>query len=324
MTGRIDGTPSRGADAQRPELRVHIEGEDAALGRVPAADVAELLRGIERAVARAASVVVGRPSRTPGRRERVVTDASHLILSGVQSGSIEAVLQLPQAAARSQQDQLNFPVARLGEVAVTQLAAVVSGQIDGHPYVVEALSQMADGLQIGVRYDAITLELRDSHVSPVTATIDALVRKRLGDRVKEDKAAAREGMVVGTLVEADFEAFSARLRGPMGQAITVSFDPIMADDIQEALREPATMEGWLTYDPGTQEARSITIRSVRLADQLVLGIEPRGFWRRREFAELQQEQGVSGAFDIDALYDSITPEEELEAYEAALHQLREA
>jgi len=319
------GIPAASGEDRSPVLRVHVEGDAAALGRVPAADVAELLRSVERAVARAASVVVGRPSRSPGRREQAVSAASHLILRAVESGSIEAVLELPRVAEGiDRQGNLDFRVAQLGEVAVTQLAAVVSGDIDGHPYVVEALSQMADSLQVGVRYDAITLELRDSHVSPVRASIDAVVRKRLSERVTEDKMAAREGMVVGTLVEADFEACTARLRGAMGQAVIVSFDPTMADAIQEALREPTTMEGWLTYDPGTQEARSITIRTVRLADQLLLGVDARGFWRRRGFAELQQEQGVTGVFDIDALYDSTTSEEELDAYEAALHQLREA
>jgi hypothetical protein len=321
-SGGISDTPG---DDRSPVLRVHIEGEDAVLGRVPAADVAELLRSVERAVARAASVVVGRPSRSPGRREQIVSDASRLILRAVESGSVEAVLELPRVAEDlADQGKLDLRVAQIGEVAVTQLAAVVSGEIDGHPYVVEALSQMADSLQIGVRYDAITLDLRDSHVSPVKATIDAVVRKRLSERVTEDKTAAREGMVVGTLVEADFESFTARLRGAMGQAVTVSFDPTMADAIQEALREPTTMEGWLTYDPGTQEARSITIRTVRLADQLVLGMEASGFWRRRGFTELQQEQGITGVFDIDDLHDATTSEEELDAYEAALHQLREA
>ena len=312
--------------ARVPTLRVHLEGKDAILGRIPAADVADLLIAIERAVARAASVVVGRPSRRPGRREQVVTEASHLILRAVEVGSVVPVLELPHMGAVTDEVQtdLNLRVAHLGELAVEQLAAVVAGTLDGHPYVVEALAQLADVMRVGDRYEGITLDLRDSHVSPVSVTIDAPVRKRLRERVNADSAAAREGMVVGTLVEADFEALTARLRDSVGQAVTVSFDLSMADTIQEALREPATMEGWLTYDAATQEARAINIRSVRLADQLSLGIDVRGFRRRRGFPELQREQGVSGLVNIEDLYDPTTSQDELDAYEASLQQLRQA
>jgi len=241
-----------------------------------------LLTGVERVVARAAAVIVGRPSRRPGRREHVVTNASHLILRGIETGSVVPVFELPDVLvdALGPQTDLGLRVAHLGELAVVQIAAVIAGQLDGHPYVVEALAQMADAMQLGSRYDAITLDLRDSHVSPVQATIDAPVRRRLKERVKADKAAAREGMVIGTLVEADFESLTARLRDHVGQAVTVSFDQGMADQIKEALREPATMEGWITFDPETQESRSIFIRSVRLGDQLPLAIDAREFRRQ--------------------------------------------
>ena len=57
-------------------LRVRLEGENAELGKVPVADVANLLILVERVVARAASVVVRRPSRKAGRREKAGAEAS--------------------------------------------------------------------------------------------------------------------------------------------------------------------------------------------------------------------------------------------------------
>ena len=321
--GSTSEEPSEGP----AELRVHVSGPDAALGRVPAADIVALLTTIERAVARAASVVIGRPSKSPGQRESVVAGASRLILRAVQdSESIEAVLELPVAAAPATPDQKTFglSVANVGELAVTMLAEVITGARDGHPYVVEALSQVAESMQIGTRYESVSLVLRDTHVSPIGATIDVQVRSRLRERVKENNAAAREGMVVGTLVEADFESYSARLRGPFGQAVTVSFDPSLSDDIHNALREPAAMEGSIVYDPVSHEARSILIRNVRVADQLVLGVDSQAFRRRRDFYELKEQQGITGVVDIAALYDDVTPTEELNAYAAALDQIREA
>lgn len=317
---------SEEALGERSVLRVHISGADAALGRIPAADVVALLRDMERAVARAASVVVGRPSRSPGQRESVVAGASRLILRALtDSESVEAVLELPPPAeVSSDQVSLGLQVAQVGELAAEQLVAIVSGEIDGHPFVVDALSRMAESLQVGSRYESIKFSVTDTHLSPIAATIDGEVRQRLRERVKKDRAAARQGMVVGTLVEADFESFSARLRGPSGHAVTVSFDPTLADEIQAALREPATVEGWIVYDPESQIARSILTSTVRVVDQLVLGIDAHAFRRRRGFAELKREQGVSGIVDIAALYDATAAPAELEAYAEALEQIREA
>jgi len=130
-------------------------------------------------------------------------------------------------------------------------------------------------------------------------------------------------MLVGTLVEADFEMFTARLRSPEEQPIRVSFDPRMADEIHSALREPSTVEGWITYDPSNQEARSINLRQVMSGDQLVLGVDTRAFRRRRTFADLQRAQGVNGLLEIDDLFDSESSEDELDAYDDALQRLTE-
>jgi hypothetical protein len=131
-------------------------------------------------------------------------------------------------------------------------------------------------------------------------------------------------MLVGTLVEADFEQYTARLRSPEGQPVAVSFDPSMADAIHEALREPAAVEGWILYDPSSQEVRSISLRRVMRADQLALGIDASAFRRKKTFTQLQREQGVTGLFDVTELHDSASPEEQLEVYEEALQRLAES
>jgi hypothetical protein len=48
---------------------------------------------VERAVARAAAVAFRRPSRKTARQEKVVADASHLVLVGIESGSVVPVLE---------------------------------------------------------------------------------------------------------------------------------------------------------------------------------------------------------------------------------------
>lgn len=307
----------------RPTLRVSLEGDNAQLGRVPAADVAQLLTSVERALARAASVVIGRPSRKPGRRERVVAEAAHVVLRAVESGSVVPVLELPAVAPDEEilQQSMDMDVAHLGEVAAGQVIDVISDEIDGHPYVVEALAELGTSLGIGIRYSQVRFEMKRSVVRRATVALDAGVTDRLRARVKADRAAAKQGMLVGTLVEADFESSTARLRSPEGRPVAVSFDPTMADEIHRALREPATVEGWITYHPEHQTARSINLRRVMRSDQMDLGIDARAFRQHKTFSQLQREQGVTGAFDVAELFDSQSSEEELEAYDAALRRL---
>ena len=42
-----------------------------------------------------------------------------------------------------------------------------------------------------------------------------------------------------------------------------------------------------------------------------------------EFRQLQREQAVTGLFDVGELYDSQSPEQELDAYDQALSRLSE-
>jgi hypothetical protein len=312
--------------ARRPILRVRLEGPNAELGRVPAADVAQLLLSVERALARAAAVAIGRPSRKPGRRERVVAEAAHIVLRAVESGSVVPVLELPAVEYDEDtlQQSIEMDVAHLGEVAAGQIIDVISDDIDGHPYVVETLAELGRKLGIGDRYTRIGFDIAGSVVQRRHVDLDAVATDRLRQRVKLDRAAAKQGMLVGTLVEADFESFTARLRSPEGQPVQVSFDPSMADEIHQVLREPATVEGWITYDPSNQSVRSINLRRVMRTDQMALGIDARAFRRRRTFSQLQHDQGVTGVFDVAVLHDSESPEEELEAYDAALRRLADA
>jgi hypothetical protein len=281
---------------------------------------------VEKALARAASVVIGRPSRRPGRRERVVADAAHVVLRAVENGSVIPVLELPaiEQDDHTMQQTIDLPIAHLGEIAAGQLFDVINNEIDGHPYVVEALAELGTKLGIGDRYERVGFDISGSVVERRHADLDAAETGRLQSRVKADKAAAKQGMLVGTLVEADFESFTARLRSPEGRPVAVSFDPTMADDIHQGLREPATVEGWITYDPSDSAARSINLRRVMRGDQLPLGIDTRAFRRRRTFAQLQREQGVTGLFNVADLVDRESPAQELDAYEAALQRLADA
>jgi hypothetical protein len=98
----------------------------------------------------------------------------------------------------------------------------------------------------------------------------------------------------------------------------VSYDNDLADEIQEALRRPAELVGEVTYDPETGVARSVVLRRISPAEQLVLGLETEDFWLEPSFEDLRHQQGVEPAHDLDALSDDELTDEEADEFLAAL------
>jgi len=301
------------------EVRIQLAGEEARFGKVPARDVARLLLLFERAVAQAASTVVGRPKTTKGRRERVVDRAARFRLRAIEESSIVPVLDLPEPAPLL--DSLEVDVASLTETALAKLLDTAEGK-HAHPVIASALLHLADELRIGDSYESVTFDYRSRRTEARrTVTVDRSVRSRLHALVEGQAAAVREDVVIGTLVEADFEKHTARLRGPLSEAVSVSFDEEQADAIQDALRRPASFQGKITYDADTLVARSVHLERISLGRQLILGIDADAFWTERSLDELADEQGLVPAAQPDELYDAEASEEEREAFMAALKSL---
>jgi hypothetical protein len=103
----------------------------------------------------------------------------------------------------------------------------------------------------------------------------------------------------GLLFEADFEEETARLRLPDGGVVTVAFTPDLADDIHEALRSQARLDGLVRYDSRTSQATHVELRAVERSMQAPLDAE--AFWRSESFATLQAAQGRTGHVDPTAL-----------------------
>ena len=309
-----------------PVLRVRLEGDNVDLGTVPASDVANLLLLVERAIARAASVEVGRPSRKVGRRERVVAEASHLVLLGIESGSVVPVLELPivRPDADDPQQAMETADEQLAETAVGRVLDALSGESDAHPYVVEVLALMAEQLGIGDRYSGVSFEFAGSSVNRRQAALDSTVASRMQEQVERYRTATTKGLLVGTLVEADFEAFTARLRNSDGAAVAVKFEEAMSSEIKEALTETGALQGWITYDPVSHTAQSIDLQAVVKSPQTTLNFDGNAFERHHSFSELQEDQGIVGVVDVNDLADTESSESDLDAYESALQRLTDA
>jgi hypothetical protein len=301
------------------ELRVELAGDEAKLGEVAASDVALLILGVERALSRAASVIVGRPKRTTGRYEQVIARSVRLRLRGVEEGSVVPVLEIPDFGAP--EEGLDIDVASLGEAALGELVGAADPQSHPDPIVAKALLDLTDTLRVGERYDALTFDSK-THGRRRRVRIDGDVRQRL--RAYVDSAPpvpTRPDAVVGVLVEVDFEKRTARLRTATESGVQVSFHDDLADDIQAALRQQASYRGEVVYDRETSIAKSVRLQRIERGEQLVLGLDAEEFWRERSFEDFARLQGAGQPADPDALYDADATDEERDAFMAALSEL---
>jgi hypothetical protein len=289
-------------------VRVRLIGGNAELGRIPSSDVARLLLGIERALARAAGHVTGRTVKPTGRWESVVEAAVKLRLVGLQRGSLVAVLEVPEPAKVVDSLIDLADIEHLGELALDRAMRTASGK-SKDPDVAAIFADWADELGIGYRYDAVEIRRREGTKWHV-ARIDEGRRAQLAN-VASSRLVTR-GQVVGRLTEADFETGTAKLRLASGR-IPVQFEPEHADDVQSALRQQARVAGSAVVDPETNQVASIRITEIRPARQLETGLTPGDYLDPRTIQEKALSQGITGPQDLRELVDEDATEAEIAA-----------
>lgn len=296
-------------------VRVRLTGENAELGKVTATDVARLLQGFERAVARAAAGIAGRRPGQAGRRGKAVETATRFLLDGIEPGSVTAVLELPPT---ERSDGLGVEDVALGDAALQETLDVLEyGR--ANPDVAEALALMAEELDIGGRFKSVGVQLVGSGASVRSSVLDRSKRHSLR-QFADSGHSERPDALYGILFEANFEKRTAQLRVATGQSVTVSFNDELADAVKEALRERTHVEGVVAYDVESAEALSIELRSVRRAEQQELGLIGGEFWRERSLEELAAEQGVEPLANPDELRDDEATDEEVAAFLEALER----
>ncbi len=297
-------------------IRVRLTGAEAQPGQIAAADVARAILGLERAIARAAYIALGRSRQgATGRHTAAVAAASRLRFVGTEPGSFVGLLALPEVG-QLDNDGLDFTVEDLSRRAFEHLVFFIQAPAeDADAQLAAAVAQLADELGVGERTDTLTLGEGDP--ARPSAVINIAVRQQMR-RLSQHAPSHRDDLVVGTLYEADFERHTARLRIPPGGMVTVTFGPDMADDIQQALRSEAQLEGRVRYDRRTGVASSIETRTVTRAEQLLMRDGDWLFTENLSVAELQQRLGVEGRVNVADLATDDLTEEERDAFVEAL------
>ena len=272
------------------ELRATLRGRDAALGVVRASDVARLITGLESAVAAAAYAALGRPRRgSTGRHRAAIEAASRLRFQNIESGSVVAVLRLPQLAEVTDAT-FEVEVDDLAGAAFDHLVAAFA-QPDDHvdTGIARALADLGQELGIGERHDELVLtSVRTSG----EGRLDVSAKERMR-RLADAPLGHQSDVLVGTLHAADFDRHTARLHTATGETVTVDFPAELADEIQEALREQAAFEGIITFDPNTATVKRVGLRRISAPEPLPF--DSSAFWEKTSVAELAHAQGVQPA-----------------------------
>ncbi|MDE0162426.1 MAG: hypothetical protein OXL98_11895 [Acidimicrobiaceae bacterium] len=299
-------------------LQLKLTGDNARLGELYASDIARLIDGVERAIGRAAAQLVGRAPGTPGRLPNAAANAARLRLADIGEGSLVLQFEPPAAPSipeTSEQGLLDLDDSDLGESAVRVVMDVLSGSETGFTEAAAALSQLAEDLDIGERYDALAFSQPGE--MPHEAVLDRSARERLSAVAQRRTRHDDEGTLVGILYEADFEKSSAHLRTPLGSSVTVHFGDDYAQAIKEALRESSQLQGRITYNVATSAIVSVDLTDIALTEQLVVPSIGE-FWATKSLEELAEAQGVGVVESIEALRDDTISDEEADAFIAAL------
>ena len=270
------------------ELRVTLLGDDASLGVIPAADVARLLSGVEKAIARAAEVRQGRTGRWAGRRDAEREAATRLMLRSLEPGSLTAVLDVPGGDAAGETLEMADP--SLGELAAADILRTLN-EGEEHPRVAEALSELADNLDIGRRRQKLEMELTDDN-GRARSSIDAAVAERLRSRA-EQPTVEEESTIAGTMFAVNFESRTAQIRiNPINAIRTVKFEDDLTAQVQEALLNLTEFTGIVTKDAGSETIRSLRLTDITPPQQLSLGIGNIDYRSSPTLEEIAASQGI--------------------------------
>jgi hypothetical protein len=298
-------------------LRVTLQGPDARLGAVAATDVARMLLGIQRVVARASGHVVGRRVRPTGRWGVLIENAVRFQLLRLEEGSLVTVLQLPDIAPS--EDTFGLEVETLGELALARALNVAAGD-SAEPDIAEAFTDWADELGIGARYTAVNLESSNG-ASPRRVVVDPPAVERLRGVAARRVTAPREDTLTGLLFEADFERDTAHLRAPDGASVAVRFGAELSDEIHRALRQRTSLVGEVHYDPVTNHAISIRLREISRPAQLRIDLAPETFFENPTIDDLRNPQRRPAGDDLSRVQDVEAEPGDVDAFLAALADL---
>jgi hypothetical protein len=243
-------------------------------------------------VNRQAEAMRGGQSLRPGPKSSVVYQECTLELTGIKKGSTV----LPFTLAKPQQPLPIPAMTTFGREVVLEVATAVKNigarrpSKNGHfePGLLASLRQLGDVLDKDVT--KIEWIVPSNGRRSFKAVFDKRVRERVNQRIKEPLT--RPETVEGVLEMADFKEqdHKCRIHPAIGQPIVCSFRPEQEQEVYDALRKPVRIVGTATINPNNEKVESITIQSIGVIEQLLIGAKE--FHSGRSLQQLAEAQGV--------------------------------
>lgn len=313
-------------DAQPGIMRIAVEGERVAPGKLPLRDLRRIGELAQQGIERTARVLMGEPGSAPGPLPEAVREATELLLVGVEQGSAVAVIELnPPAEDATTDDRLvPLPVRDLGLRAMDRFVEGLhqleissdGGMPDGwDTSVVEVAERLAEAaterrLQVTFRAKSPTATEKIAHIQPETA-----------ERFRVRHATVRRRRTAqGELVAIDLEKGRLDLKGSRGPRVQCQFGPELLDQARHLVGETVLVSGEEEVDLSSNKAGRLEVDTLKLSSQQVLPDE--AFWLNRSAREQAEDQGVQPLQSVAELASEEFSDEDIEGFLAAVAELR--
>ena len=311
--------------AKQPLLRLHFEGPAIHDGRILLDDLLQFISNLDLAIERTINVLQTGSSVRIGRPDRAFQMLSALEVVAITRGSFDMALDLRR------EDQRMFPSLDFGTQAIEKLMGGLSTITPNTPLpdgfdegVLMALREAGRILDRGIETVQITTRKRTKYRKVIYAQT---TRESIISSMRRFEHAWTT--VEGRLLMADVKegTLRCRLHPSTGGAILCSFDEVITNQVIDNLRHFVQVRGEASFDPITNNIRSLVIKDLEPIEELsgveVPSVSLSVFWDAKDFDELATEQGINPVEDWGELLGGWPEDADFESFLGAIRSSRE-
>lgn len=314
------------SQAEPGVMRITVEGERVAPGKLPLRDLRRLGELAQQGIERTARVLIGEPGSAPGPLPETIREATELLLVGVERGSAVAVIELnPPWESETEDDRLMpLPARDLGlramdrfvdglhQLEVSDQGRVPEGWDASVVEIAEKLAETASERRLRVTFKAKapTTQERVAHIEP-----DASERFRVRHATVRRRRTAQ-----GELVAIDLEKGRLDLKGARGPRVHCQFGPELLDQARHLVGEAVLVSGEEEIDLASNRPGRLEVDTLKLSSQQVLPHET--FWLNPSAAEQTAQQRTRPVGQVNEFASEDYSEEDIDGFLEALAELR--
>jgi hypothetical protein len=158
-------------------------------------------------------------------------------------------------------------------------------------------------------------------------TYNKPIRERVITKIRrfEQAYTTVEGRLLS--VDAKEDRLRCRIEPPIGEPIPCQFDESLTEQVLKSVRKFVQARGEATYDTVTSKITILNIKDLESIDETLISRLPNAplssFWKRSEFDELAEQQGIYPMSDLSKITGGWPEDEDIDAFLATLRSTRE-